>query len=346
MKKFSRRSFIPIVGALLVAPSILSFSSKPSTPSFPNKIKPKALKKGDTIGICASAGAIHDVNDITTFIQVLKEHGFEVKEGVNTRTKYGYFSAEDQLRAAEFMDMICDTSIKAIFFTRGGWGCARILPLLDFDLIQKNPKIIMGFSDISSLLNAITAKTGLITFHGPNGNATWNEFSWKSIDEVLSNGNAFLYQTPTIPSIDTPPVTIVSGKAEGELFGGNLSVMTGLLGSEYLPDWTGKILFFEEVLEEPYRIDRMLTQWKLNGVFDQVNGIVLGQFRKCVPEEPEWSFSLMEVLVQHFGNLKIPVYAGFLLGHVKNKHSIPIGAQVVLDADEWTIQLLEPAVIA
>ncbi len=346
MKKFSRRSFIPFVGALLVAPSMVSFSSKPSLPSLPNKLKPKALKKGETIGLCASAGAIHDVNDITTFIQVLKEHGFEVKEGVNARTKFGYFSADDQLRAAEFMEMICDTSIKAIFFTRGGWGCARILPLLDFDLIQKNPKIIMGFSDISSLLNAITVKTGLITFHGPNGNATWNEFSWRSIDEVLSNATPFLYHTPVLPLIDTPPTTIVAGRAEGELFGGNLSVMTGLLGSEYLPDWKGKILFFEEVLEEPYRIDRMLTQWKLNGVFDQVNGIVLGQFRKCLPEEPAWSFSLMEVLVQHFGNLKIPVYAGFLMGHVKNKHSIPIGAPIVFDSVDGTIQLLEAAVLA
>lgn len=342
MKEISRRNFIPAVGALLAVPSILSFSEEPN--HLKPLIRPSALKLGDTVGICASAGASHDLKEIDDFISILNSHGFHVKEGKNIRKKLGYFSASDQERAAEFMSFILDDAVKAIFFTRGGWGCARLLEFLDFELIRKHPKIIMGFSDICSLLNAISHKTGLITFHGPNGNASWNDFSWNSINDLLIKGKVMNYSFPSMDQVDTKPETIVSGKATGELFGGNLSVLSGILGSDYLPHWTGKILFFEDVLEEPYRIDRMLTQWKLNGVFDKINGIVLGQFRKCVPEEPEWSFTLNEVFHQHFKSLKIPVFGGFPIGHIKNKYTLPIGQKVTMDSDAFTLELIQSSV--
>ena len=343
MKKISRRNFIPAIGALMVTPMLISASSELT--EVKTRIRPKALNIGDTVGLCASAGASHDLAEVDGFISVLQGHGFLVKEGKNIRKKLGYFSASDQERATEFMAFILDTNVKAIFFTRGGWGCARILELLDFEVIRNNPKIIMGFSDICSLLNAITFKTGLTTFHGPNGNASWNEFSWKSIEDLIVKSTVVKYPFPSLDLVEAKPETLVSGKATGELFGGNLTVMTGLLGSTYLPDWAGKILFFEDVLEEPYSIDRMLTQWKLNGVFDKVSGIILCQFRKCVPEEPEWSFTLNEVFQQHFKSLKIPVFSGFALGHVKNKYSVPLGEEVTMDADRFTLQLKEEAVI-
>jgi len=342
VKKISRRNFIPTIGALLVTPILVSSSSE--MVEVKTRIRPKALKVGDTVGLCASAGASHDLAEVDSFISVLASHGFLVKEGKNVRKKLGYFSASDQERASEFMSFILDSTVKAIFFTRGGWGCARILEFLDYDAIRNNPKIIMGFSDIGSLLNSITVKTGLTTFHGPNGNASWNEFSWKSIEDLIIKGKTVTYPFPSIDLVEAKPETLVSGKATGELYGGNLTVMTGLLGSIYLPDWTGKILFFEDVLEEPYSIDRMLTQWKLNGVFDKVSGIILCQFRKCVPEEPEWSFTLNEVFQQHFKSLSIPVFSGFSLGHVKNKYSVPIGEEVTMDADQFTLQLKEEAV--
>jgi len=342
VKHISRRKFIPSIGALLVTPVLLSTSSVLT--EVKPRIRPKALNKGDAVGLCASAGASHDWAEVDGFISVLQGHGFLVKEGKNIRKKLGYFSASDQERAAEFMSFILDSNVKAIFFTRGGWGCARILEFLDFEVIYNNPKIIMGFSDICSLLNAITLKTGLTTFHGPNGNASWNEFSWKSIEDLIVKGKTVKYPFPNMDLVEAKPITIVSGKASGELFGGNLTVMTGLLGSTYLPDWTGKILFFEDVLEEPYSIDRMLTQWKLNGVFDKVAGIILCQFRKCVPEEPEWSFTLNEVFQQHFKSLSIPVFSGFTLGHVKNKYSVPIGENVTMDADQFSLNLNEMAV--
>ncbi|MEY3238429.1 MAG: hypothetical protein RI883_2530 [Bacteroidota bacterium] len=342
MKEISRRNFIPAIGALLVTPSLLSVSCKTTEQQY--RIRPKALSVGDAVGLCASAGASHDLTEVDGFISVLQGHGFLVKEGKNVRKKMGYFSASDQERAAEFMTFILDSNVKAIFFTRGGWGCARILEFLDFEAIRNNPKIIMGFSDICSLLNAITFKTGLTTFHGPNGNASWNEFSWKSIEDLIVKSKTVKYPFPSLDLVEAKPVTLVSGKATGELFGGNLTVMTGLLGSTYLPDWTGKILFFEDVLEEPYSIDRMLTQWKLNGVFDKVAGVILCQFRKCVPEEPEWSFTLNEVFQQHFKSLSIPVFSGFTLGHVKNKYSVPIGENVSMDADKFMLELNESAV--
>ena len=339
MKKISRRNFIPAIGALMVTPMLVSASSEST--EVKTRIRPKALNIGDNVGLCASAGASHVLSEVDGFISVLQGHGFLVKEGKNIRKKLGYFSASDQERAAEFMSFILDPTIKAVFFTRGGWGCARILEFLDFNAIRNNPKIIMGFSDICSLLNAITFKTGLTTFHGPNGNASWNEFSWKSIEDLIVNSKVVKYPFPSLDLVEAKPETLVSGKATGELFGGNLTVMTGLLGSAYLPDWTGKILFFEDVLEEPYSIDRMLTQWQLNGIFDKVAGIILCQFRKCVPEEPEWSFTLNEVFQQHFKSLSIPVFSGFALGHVKNKYSVPIGEDVRMDADKFTLELNE-----
>jgi muramoyltetrapeptide carboxypeptidase len=339
----TRRNFIPALGALILSPTLLSFKEDQNL--LPIKIKPKALRKGDLVGICASAGASHDLKEVDNFVTVLQSFGFKVKEGPNVRTKHGYFSANDQERAEELMGMIKDPKVKAIFFTRGGWGCARILAFLDFEIIRQNPKVIMGFSDISSLLNAITLKTGLTTFHGPNGNASWNDFSWQSINALLCEAKILEYKKYDDELYEDKPLTIVRGQAKGELWGGNLTVLTGLLGTTFVPDWTNKILFFEDVLEEPYAIDRMLTQWKMNGVFDQVKGIVLGQFRKCKAEEPMFSFTLLEVFMQHFSDLKIPVIFGFPLGHIRNKYTLPIGEIALLDADQFTLSLIESAVI-
>lgn len=339
----TRRNFISALGAFLLSPTLLSmrFENKVGI----DKIRPKALKQGDFIGICASAGASHDLKEVANFVAVLQSFGYKVKEGQNCRKQFGYFSASDEERAAEFMAMILDPSVKAIFFTRGGWGCARILAHLDFNLIQQNPKIILGFSDISVLLNAITLKTGLTTFHGPNGNASWNDFSWASIQSLICQGNPIILKKHLDELYEQSPKTIVGGKTKGELWGGNLTVLTGLLGTEFTPDWTTKILFFEDVLEEPYAIDRMLTQWKMNGVFEQVKGVVLGQFRKCKAEEPAFSFTLEEVFQQHFSSLKIPVISGFPLGHIRNKYTLPIGEEVELDGDEFTITLHRSVVL-
>jgi len=210
---------------------------------------PKEQKKGSTIGLCAPAGPSHDLTEIDGFKKFLFDKGFKVKEGKYIRKHLGYFTSTDAERAEEFMEFIKDSSVDAIFFTRGGWGCARILELIDYDSIHNNPKIILGFSDITSLLIAITHKTDLITIHGPNGNASWEQPSYQWKEKLLFSENSVLFETKGMQT--NTQKTIVSGIAEGELIGGNLSVLCGIIGSKYVPSWENKILFLEEVEEEP-----------------------------------------------------------------------------------------------
>lgn len=342
MSPISRRKFIPLVGTAIVGAAALSLSNKKKDAILsPSPTLPKRLKKGDTIGIAASAGPIRDQKEVQEFQEVLHQLGYKTKLGKNVFGKEGYFSAKDEDRANEFMELIQDEAVNGIFFIRGGWGCARILDMLDYGVIAQNPKVIMGFSDITALLNAITLNTGLVTFHGPGGNSTWNDYSINYISRLLQQGEKVVYRNT---SNDKTIKTYTSGKSEGTFYGGNLSVICGMVGSKYLPDWYGKILFLEDVGEEPYRIDRMLTQLKLAGVFNQISGLVLGNFRKCVPEEPDRSFTLEEVFQQHFSGMTFPVFYGAQIGHVRNKFTVPVGINVAIDADTGTIEMLESGV--
>jgi muramoyltetrapeptide carboxypeptidase len=343
--KISRRSVLPLLGTGLLLPLITGAKSNDDTHApATDTSHPEALFVGACVGVCAPAGASHSPQEVADFIQLLGQLGFKVKTAGKLNAHYGYLSDTDEARAQAFMDLVQDQEVKAIFFTRGGWGCARILPLLDFKAIHANPKIMMGFSDLTALLVAISHKTGLVTFHGPNGNASWGAFSWASIEQHLMKGSLSKMYCSDSKMYPTAPITLSSGKAKGELFGGNLTVLTSMLGSMYLPDWKGKILFLEDVKEEPYRIDRMLTQWKLNGVFDQISGLVLGQFRKCVPEEPEWSFTLNEVFEHHFKDAPFPVFSGFLCGHIEHKFTLPIGQLVEIDSTDFSITPLKSSV--
>jgi muramoyltetrapeptide carboxypeptidase len=340
MNKISRRSFIPLLGTAVAGASAVSFSISKDT-SVSEITLPPSLKKGDTIGVCAPAGGIKSPSEITDFKKVLNDLGYSVVFSENIEKNTGYFSGTDQQRGEDFMNLIKNEDVKAIFFIRGGWGCARMLEYLDFEVIKRHPKIIMGFSDPTALLNAITVKTGLITFHGPGGNSTWNNYSLHYINELLVEGKQVNYHNQ---KGDLPIVTYSEGTAQGEFFGGNLSVLSTMIGSEYLPDWKGKVLFLEDVAEEPYRIDRMLTHLKLAGVFDQISGLILGTFRKCLAEEPNFSFTLEEVFEQHFKGAKFPVYYGAQIGHTANKFTIPIGLKVEMNAGEGTFRLMNSAV--
>lgn len=343
MSPISRRKFIPLFGTALVGAASLSFDKDELNDKIadPSALIPKRLKKGDTIGIAASAGPIKDRSEVQDFQNVLHRLGYKTKLGKNVFGQHGYFSATDEERADEFMELISDNEVQGIFFTRGGWGCARILDLLDYGIISQNPKVIMGFSDMTALLNAITLKTRLITFHGPGGNSTWNDYSVNYIQRLLRDGEKVVFQNT---SADRKIISYSPGKSEGICFGGNLSVICGMVGSNYLPNWYGKILFLEDVGEEPYRIDRMLTQLKLAGVFQQISGLVLGNFRKCTAEDPNRSFTLEEVFEQHFSEAGIPVFYGAQIGHVRNKFTVPVGVKVRMDADAGTIELLESGV--
>jgi muramoyltetrapeptide carboxypeptidase len=307
------------------------------------KIKPKALQTGDTVAISSPAGAVWDQNQIEIFSNILKSFGFNVIKGKTLTEKYGYFAGTDEIRANELNELFANSNVKGIFCMKGGWGCARILEKLDYEIIRKNPKVLIGFSDITALLLAITHHTGLITFHGPVGNSGWNDFTKNVFKSVVIEKNSFEF--PGNPFHELLPVTINRGIATGELFGGNLTVLTSLLGSKYVPDFKNKILFLEEAKEEPYSIDRMLTQLKLCGVLDEISGFVFGKCAKCTAEDPQKAFTFEEVLLQHIKPLKIPAFYGAMIGHIEHKLTVPIGINATINADTGFIQLNEAAVI-
>lgn len=345
MKKWTRREFIPLTGMGLVAGGILSCGAQIPSDSKDKLLgaytKPDKLRHGDTVGICAPAGALRSVGEIDEFRTILEDFGFRVKVGPNCTKKYGYFAGTDEERAADFMQFVEDTEVKGIFFLRGGWGCARLLPHLHFDTIEMNPKIIMGFSDATTLLNAITTRSSLITYHGPSGNSSWNDYTRNYFRKTLMDGELVLYRNQ--PQ-DQEIITYSEGTAEGLLWGGNLTVLTSLIGTDALHAPPSGLLFLEDVSEEPYSIDRMLTQLKQSGILDTVNGVVLGNFRKCIAEEPERSFTLEEVFEQHFSNLGKPVFYGAQIGHTVNKFTIPVGIRAKMNANSGTVQLLESPV--
>src|SRR3990172_10186196 len=243
--KNSRRNFIKQTAAASVTLPLLGFSNvKRQTSNEQLIIKPLALKAGDTIGIPCPATAIWDMTSINKFLDKLKELGLKLKIGKTLTEKYGYFAGTDELRAKELNDFFADKEVKGVFCAKGGYGCARILDMLDYDMIAKNPKVIMGFSDITALLLAINKKTGIITYHGPVGNSGWNGFSVGYVESVLVNKEKTVFESKE-------KVTITSGKAKGLLIGGNLSVLTSIIGSNYLPSFENKILFLEDAEEEP-----------------------------------------------------------------------------------------------
>jgi muramoyltetrapeptide carboxypeptidase len=341
----SRRKFIKtaglVAGGLLLSPELSLASAGFSQEK--NNIKPKRLSKGDTIAITSPAGAVWDEKQIDQFSKVLKEFGFNVVLGKTLSEKFGYFAGTDEFRAKELNDLFSNSEIKGIFCMKGGWGSARLLDKIDYKNIIKNPKVFIGFSDITTLLNAIFAKTGLVTFHGPVGNSGWNEFTSLMFKSTIMDAMATTLLIG--PDLTDVPYTINSGKATGVLVGGNLTVLSSLMGSNYLPDWKGKILFLEETKEEPYSIDRMLTQLKLAGVLNNIAGFVFGKCVKCDAEEPNKAFKFMEVLEQHLKPLGIPAFYGAMTGHIENKLTLPIGIEVMMDADKGTWHLNEAAVM-
>ena len=339
-----RRNFIFKTG--LAAASIPLLSSFITTnesppPLFQNLTLPKALKKGDTIGVIAPGGAIFNKSSIEKCKIKLDTVGLNIVAGKTLTTQHGYLSDTDENRAKEIMDMFTNPNIKGILAMRGGSGCARVLQFLDYDIIKQNCKPFIGMSDVTALLTAFYSKAEMTSFHGPVGYSTWTDFTRKYFTETLFDKKG----TEMLAPAHSDFYAINKGVAQGELIGGNLTVFSQLVGTPYLPDMHGKLLFMEDINEEPYRIDRMLMQLKLAGILSEVNGIIIGECRKCDPEEPEKSLSLKQVLQDHLSNLNIPVFYGAKFGHIKDKWTLPIGIKAEMNANIGSLKLLEPAVI-
>ncbi|HEY9610059.1 LD-carboxypeptidase [Allocoleopsis sp.] len=343
----NRRNFLKTVGLTAFATQLPPLAQ--GYPSPKTILKPPRLKVGDTVGLINPASPI-DAKDIEQVKQTLAGLGLKVKLGAHILDRYGYLAGTDANRAADVNAMFADSSVQAILAMRGGWGCNRILPLLECDRYRASPKILMGYSDITSLLLAIYARSGIVTFHGAVGTSTWNPFTVDYVRRILFNGEAATLKNPSpnrdnLTSNSIVVETITPGKARGKLVGGNLSVLTAMVGSAYLPSWKQTILFVEEIGEDPYRVDRMLTQLKLAGILPQISGFVFGQCTNCIPKDNEDSLSLTQVLRDHIQPLGVPAWSGSMIGHIKDKFTIPLGVDVEIDANQGSIKMLESAVI-
>lgn len=341
----SRRDFARLSIAAAAATAIA-----PSTPSAQRKplIKPKRLAPGDTVGLVLPATEAMSEDEIQFAKDQMEAIGFHVVIGAHAFDRWGYFAGHDRDRADDINRMFADDRVAGIVCYTGGWGSPRVLPYLDFDLMARKPKVFIGYSDITALLNPIHQRTGLVTFHGPVGESTFDPYTLDNFRRVVMTPEpaGLLEPPPKKPDelIDRENriVKLAPGKATGPLAGGNLTMIATLMGTPYELDTTGAMLFLEDVDEELYRIDRMLTQLALGGEFARMAGFVWGRCSKCTFKGP--TFSLEDILRDRFGSLPVPAMSGLSFGHIPQKLVMPIGVQATLDAEAGTLHIDEAAV--
>jgi muramoyltetrapeptide carboxypeptidase len=313
--------------------------------------KPPRLRPGDTVGLVAPARFSDDPVQVAEIQATIAGMGLVAKVAPHVTARFGYLAGNDRMRADDINAMYADPAVRAVFATEGGWGSARLLPYLDWDVIRRNPKLLIGFSDITALHLAFAAKAGFPTIHAPNAGNGWQEMSMSSFRQLAFDGAMPILRNPDPSTVDAAAqerwrtFTIRPGKATGILVGGNLSVLAALVGTPWLPPFEGKILFLEDTGEAEYRIDRLLTQLGQADILKKPAGIVFGQCTRCTSGAANYSgFTVPALLVQHFAPLGVPVFAGANIGHVANQFAIPEGVRAEIDAGAGTIQILEPAV--
>ncbi|TWI04635.1 muramoyltetrapeptide carboxypeptidase [Luteimonas cucumeris] len=312
-----------------------------------SRLLPPPLNRGDTVALVSPSAATDDPFDLQLAREAMEALGFKVKLGPHLASRWGHLAGSDAERAGDLNAMFADREVKAIICARGGSGAARLLPLLDYGMIRRNPKVLLGYSDITALHNALLSQAGLVSFHGPIGAGSWNRFNVDQFQRVFFERELMQYRNVSDPGDElvqrkNRTITLSGGKARGELVGGNLSVLVALAGSRYLPDFSGRILFLEDVSEAPYRIDRMLSTLKLMGALDTIAGFIFGECTECDPGEGYGSLTLSQILDDYVKPLKIPAYRGAMIGHIRQQFILPVGGNMEMDADAGTIRMLEP----
>ena len=306
---------------------------------MPEPLKPRALQPGSRIAVLAPASLPSDPGVLPRIVEALRSRGFEVRLMADpVEPRLSYLAAPDEVRAHRLLEAFQDPEIHAILALRGGYGTARLLPLLEAAVIRRHPKILAGFSDLTALFLGLWKTTGLVTFYSPVATelARADEKTWQHFLATLQGDAWHLEPWPEVH----PGQVLVPGEAEGRLLGGTLAVLVSLVGTPYLPDLRGAILFLEDVNEAPYRVDRMLTQLLQAGVLEGVKGIALGVFHEC--GEPE---ELMATLRDRLAPLGVPVCYGLPFGHIPRKGTLPLGIRVRLTTEPCRLEALEPAVL-
>ncbi|HEY0140479.1 MAG TPA: LD-carboxypeptidase [Thermoanaerobaculia bacterium] len=342
-----RRNFARLVSLAAVATA--AAPARTATTSRRAVIKPKRLSEGDTVGLVLPASAAFEHEDISLAREQLEAIGLRVIIAPHAYDRHGYFAGKDRDRADDINRMFANDEIDGIVCYTGGWGSPRILPYLDYDLIARKPKVFVGFSDITALLNVIHQRTGLVTFHGPVGGSNIEPYSLDNFRRVIMTAEApgLLAAPQKKPSelVDRSNrvIRLSPGKASGRLAGGNLTLVAALMGTPYELDTDGAIVFLEDIREEVYRIDRMLTQLALGGKFERMAALAFGRCTECRYSGP--SFSLEDVLRDRFGALGKPAISGLSFGHIEQKMTIPVGVRGTVDAEAGTLSIDEAAVV-
>jgi muramoyltetrapeptide carboxypeptidase len=315
-------------------------------------IRPKALKAGDTVGLITPATYVPDPDRIALAERTIKFFGLRMKMGKNAGKRMGDYRISIEERLDDLHSMFRDNEVNAVFAIRGGYGSMHILDRIDYDLIRRNPKVFLGYSDITAMHLAINKHAQLVTFHGPIALSRFTDYTQKYFRKAL-------FETQPIGAVTNPPESnelrpshnlraIRPGIATGQLIGGNLTLISNTMGTPYEIETRGKILFLEDVDEEPYSIDRMLTHLRLAGKFEGVAGVIFGECQDCKPKDYKPSFTipygLGEVLDNILGNLKVPVLSGLTIGHTDDQLTLPLGVAATLDATKGTLTINEAGV--
>ncbi len=349
-RKFYKNALGALAATTLTASPLSAKNEAHRLKNFPRRIiKPPRLKIGANIGLIAPSSPI-PLNRWQQTIKNLEGMGFNLfYDEKAVLSKYGYLAGSDELRAEEVNRMFADKNIDGIWCVRGGYGSARILDQLDYKMIKRNPKVLIGYSDITALLHGIFRKTGLVCFHGPVGTSTYSKYTIKNVTNVLmSSKDSYKIELPpeNLTELDSAyaPLVINNGIATGRLIGGNLTLVSSLMGTPYQLNMKGKLIFLEDIGEKPYRLDRMLTQLLISGELQKAAGIILGVFIDCEAGKNDNSLSLREMFKDRLGHLDIPVIYGLSFGHISNNFTIPMGINARLNTNDKSLTLLENAV--
>ena len=312
--------------------------------------RPPRLAPGARIALIAPAGPLLERDDRTRGEELCRALGMEPVMAPNAGSRYGYLAGTDEQRLADLNAALTNARVDAVWCLRGGYGMTRILPGVDFAALERHPKPVIGYSDITALINAIARRSGVVAFHGPMSRSSLSPFSRWHFDRVLTN----LSEAGRLGRIAQPAdvlvprenrlVTLSPGVAEGRLAGGNLTMIQALIGTQYFPDLDDAILFLEDVGEDLYSVDRMLAHLRMIGALARLKGVIVGRFTEMKRGTDDGALGFDEVLETYFLPLKIPVAYGFPLGHIDDQWTLPIGVKARLDASACEVEVLEPAV--